>query len=290
MPLKVIYADILLTINLTVDYLVLFGTARLAGIRFSRIKGLFAAMTGAVYSLIVLFNFSGGVLSVTELAVSTLMLIIAFGKRKAGEFFRLLLIFYICGMLFSGFMMLINSVIHAENFFIKSGIVYFEFSAIGIVASGTAAFAITEILRRIFRRGEPDGKFIARIFYSGEHAVLKGFTDTGNFLSDPFTGTPVAVVSAESTERILPEEMLSAIRKNTLSTDFGLRYIPCKTVSGSVLIPAFRPEKVIIENENGTFEPEDILIGISKNVPENTMIIGKNLVLKEKHSVFSEVQ
>ena len=89
---------------------------------------------------------------------------------------------------------------------------------------------------------------------------------------------------------LLKSSVLSAIRKNTLSTDFGLRYIPCKTVSGSVLIPAFRPEKVIIENENGTFEPEDILIGISKNVPENTMIIGKNLVLKEKHSVFSEVQ
>ena len=186
--------------------------------------------------------------------------------------------------------MLINSAVRAENFFVKGGIVYFEFSAMGIVLSGTAAFLLTEILRRIFRRGEPEGVFMAKVYYGGNYAVLKGFTDTGNFLSDPFTGTPVAVVSAESLKKILPERMFSEAQKNGLSTEFGFRYIPCKTVSGSVLIPAFKPEKVVVENKNGSFEAEEILIGISENVPENTLIIGKNIILKEKNSVFSEVQ
>lgn len=57
-----------------------------------------------------------------------------------------------------------------------------------------------------------------------------------------------------------------------------------------MLIPAFRPEKVVIENENGIFEAEEIFIGISENALEDTLIIGKNLVLKEKDSLFSEVQ
>lgn len=288
--MRVIYADILLTINLAVDYLVLFGTARLAGIGFSRLKGLLAASIGALYSLIILFDFSGAVFAVTKLAVSAVMVFIAFGRRKPGEFLRIMLIFYICGILFSGFMMLINSAVRAENFFVKGGIVYFEFSAMGIVLSGTAAFLLTEILRRIFRRGEPEGVFMAKVYYGGNYAVLKGFTDTGNFLSDPFTGTPVAVVSAESLKKILPERMFSEAQKNGLSTEFGFRYIPCKTVSGSVLIPAFKPEKVVVENKNGSFEAEEILIGISENVPENTLIIGKNIILKEKNSVFSEVQ
>jgi hypothetical protein len=58
MPLKVIYADILLVINLAVDYLVLFGTARLAGARFERLRGFLAAVIGAVYSLVIFLDFS----------------------------------------------------------------------------------------------------------------------------------------------------------------------------------------------------------------------------------------
>lgn len=280
--MTVIYADILLVINLTVDYLLLFGTARLGGAKFERLKGLFGAFIGALYSLIILFDMSRSVMMISKLAASAVMVLITFGKRKTGEFIRLLLIFYICGFLFSGFMMLINSFAHADSFFIKGGIVYFELSAMEIVASGTAAFLVTEILRRIFRRGEPEGKFIARIYNGGTSAVLKGFTDTGNMLSDPFTGRPVAVAYPKSIKKILSQT-------EGLSTEKPFRYIPAKTVSGTVLMQAFLPDKVIIENEKGIFEAEDIMIALSENVPENTLIIGKNAVLKEKGKIFTEV-
>ena len=277
-----IYVDILLVINLAVDYLVLFGTARLSGARFIRTRGLFGAILGAFYSLIIFLDLSKIIFVATKLVVSVLMVLITFGKRKASEFLRILAFFYICGFLFSGFMMLINSVTQTNSFFIKGGIVYFEFSALEIVFSGTAAFIVTEILQRLFRKGEPEGTFLAKITCFGKTAVLKGFTDTGNNLSEPISGSPVAVTSPESLEKILPQKMLYEIEKSNLSTEYKLRFIPCKTVSGSMLIPAFRPEKVVISNENGEFEAENIMIAFSKNAPENTLIIGKNIILKEK--------
>ncbi len=289
MPLKIIYADILLVINLAVDYLVLFATARLAGARFVRIKGFLAAGIGAIYSLVILFDFSGVVFAATKLTVSVLMIFVSFGKRKAGEFFRLLLIFYICGFLFSGFMMLINSAVNNESFFVKGGIVYFEFSAMGIVVSVSAAFMITEIFRRILYEKNGKEALFAKVFIGEKYSVLKVLQDTGNNLSDPFSGTPVAVASAESLEKILPEKVVSALKKNDLSTEFGFRYIPCKTISGSMLIPAIKPEKVIVENEGTFFEAEEILIGISENAPEKTLIIGKNAVFSEKDKIISEV-
>ena len=289
MFLRVIYIDILLVINLTVDYLVIFGTARLAGIRFSRIKGLAGALLGSVYSVIILFDLPKAIFIFSKIAVSVLIVLISFGKRKISELLKILLVFYICGFIFSGFMMLVNNIVHADSFFIKSGIVYFEFSAVGIVISGILAFLLTEILRRVFRRGEPEGSFIAKIYYGGKVAVLKGFTDTGNNLSEPISGTPVAVTTADSVKRILPPKMFAAIEKMDLSTEFGLRIVPCKSVSGSVLILAFRPDKTLIINEKGEFETEDIMIAVSENVPENTLIVGKNIILKEKNKIFSEV-
>ena len=285
-----IYADILVTINLAVDYLLLFAAARIAGAEYRRLYGLLGAAVGALYSLIILFDLPAFVLGATRLAVSSLMVLITFGKRNFSEFIRLLFIFYICSFLFSGFMMLINSFLHADSFFAGNGIIYFEFSAVGIVLSGTAAFLVTELLRRLFRRGEPEGTCSIRIFYGGKSAVLKGFTDTGNDLSDPFTGAPVAVCRAASLASVLSKEMLSAENDYTLSTDLGMRLIPCKTVSGNVLIPAFRPDKLILDMNGTRYEAEEILIGLSRYAPENTLILGRNIVLKQAGKGFSEVR
>ena len=287
--MRIIYADILLAINLAVDYLLLFATARIAGLRFERLKGLFGAAIGAVYSLVILFDFSRAVFAVTKLMISAVMLIIAFGKRKAGDFFRLVLIFYICGFIFSGFMMLINSFAKTDSFFVKGGVIYFEFSAMEIVVSGTAAFFVTEILRRLFRHAEPEGICMVKISYGEKSIVLKGFTDTGNSLSEPFSGSPVAVASADSIEKLLPKDMFSEMKKEEVSTDPRIKSVFCSTVSGTVLISAFRPEKFFIENEKGRFVAEDILVAASKNVPDKTIILGKNIVLSEDGKIFSEV-
>ena len=282
--LSVVYVDILIVLNLTIDYLVLFGTARLAGARFERMKGFFAAIIGAVYSLIIFADVSRIFFAATKLAVSAVMVLVVFGKRKAGEFLRLLAVFYICGFLFSGFMMLINSATQTESFFIKGGIVYFDFSATEIVVSAVLAFIVTEILHRIFRRGEPEGTFFAKVFYEGKSSVLKGFTDTGNNLAEPISGTPAAITSPDSVKGILPKNMLCAMETKEMSTENRFCLIPCKTVSGTVLVPAFRPEKLVLINSEGEFEAENVVIALSENAPENMLIIGKNLILKEKIS------
>ncbi len=287
--MKIIYADILLTINLVVDYLVLFASARLAGKSFLRIKGLFGAMIGSVYSLIIFIEIPPMFFAATKFAASAAMIFVTFGKQSFREFVRLITVMYICGFIFSGFMMLINSFAKTESFFIKSGIVYYEFSAFGIVVSCVAALAITEILRRILRRGEPEGNFIAKIYYNGSCAVLKGFTDTGNTLSEPLCGTPVAVAPPKSLEKILSENMLSALKKGEVSTKEKIFAVPCRTVSGSVLMFAFLPDMVVIINGKGEFETEKIMIAVSENAPENTLIIGKNVILKEKGRIISEV-
>ena len=108
--MRIIYADILIVINLAVDYLVLFGTARLAGTQFLRLQALVAAAIGAGYSLCVLFPLPQWVLWLSRLAVSVAMVLICFGKRKVCELVRLLAIFYLCGFVFSGFMLLVSLV------------------------------------------------------------------------------------------------------------------------------------------------------------------------------------
>ena len=69
-----------------------------------------------------------------------------------------------------------------------------------------------------------------------------------------------------------------------------MRLVPCKTVSGNVLIPAFRPDKLILDMNGTRYEAEEILIGLSRYAPENTLILGRNIVLKQAGKGFSEVR
>ena len=287
--MKVIYVDILLTINLAVDYLLLFAVSRLGGARFERLRALFGAAIGSVYSLILFLSLPKAVLVGSRILVSFLMVALAFGKRNMGDRLRLTVIFYIGSFLFSGVLTLLNSVLHADSFFLENGIVYYEFSAWEIVISATAAFLVTELFHRLFHRGEEKKKSIVRIVYRGKTVVLKGFTDTGNLLTEPFSGDPVAVCTPRSLGKLIPEEWLSRLDDLCLSTEIGLKQVPCKTVSGTVLIPAFRPEKLEVGEKGKWWAAEKIWIGLSPYAPENTVLLGKNIIFRKSDKIFSEV-
>lgn len=286
--MKVIYVDILLTVNLAVDYLLLFAVSRLGGAKFSRLRAIFGAAIGSFYSLILFLSLPKWILAVSRILVSFLMVTIAFGKRNFGELVRLTVIFYVGSFLFSGVLTLLNSFLHADSFFSENGIVYYEFSVWEIIISATAAFLVTELFHRLFHRGE-EKRSIVRIVYRGKTAVLKGFTDTGNLLTEPFSGDPVAVCAPRSLGELLPEEWLSRLDDLCLSTELGLKQVPCKTVSGTVLIPAFRPEKLEMEQDGGCWEAEKIWIGLSPYAPEHTVLLGKNVIFRKNDKFFSEV-
>lgn len=288
--MRIIYADILLIINLAVDYLVLFGTARLSGTEFVRLKGLLAAVFGAVYSLCVIFPISDTALWISRIAVSAVMIFICFGKRRFTEFLRLLVIFYICSFVFSGFMLIIGIATQPEAFMLKNGVVYFNLSAWEIIIAACAAFAVTELLRRFFRRGEAEGNCIARVYHGGKCAVINGFVDTGNSLTEPISGIPVAVCRLEDIGRIFDEEMLFAIKEKSLSTEHGIRLVPCSTVSGSVLIPAIRPQRLVAEMNGAELEAEEVMIGFSEFAPKGTLLLGKNIIFKKADKSFTEVR
>ena len=85
--------------------------------------------------------------------------------------------------------------------------------------------------------------------------VLDGLADTGNNLTDTFSGTPVIVCSAAALAPLLdgtPPEQLK-----------GYRLIPCATITAQGLLPLFRPDEVCIRNcTTGKSRRVDAMVGI----------------------------
>ena len=52
-----------------------------------------------------------------------------------------------------------------------------------------------------------------KIFYNGKEEKLKAIIDTGNFLKDPITNTPVIIIEKDGLSEIFPKEILENIKE-----------------------------------------------------------------------------
>ncbi len=274
--MRVIYVDILLALNLIVNYLLLFAAARLSGAVFTGKRGLLGAAIGAIYALVVLVELPAAVLALSKLLVSGIMVGAAFGKRRVTEFLRLMVFFYAAGFAFAGLMLLVQMMLTGSEIFYQNGVVYYEMPAVWIVASASCAFLLVEGVRRLVRHGESEGFFRAEVSFKGKRADVPAMTDTGNSLREPFSGAPVAVCPVRLLEDILPAEFVRAAAEPELGLPEGMRLVPCRTVSGAALLPAFRPDTLFIRQGGRRRQAEFMYIALSSG-EESRMLVGKNM-------------
>lgn len=104
----------------------------------------------------------------------------------------------------------------------------------------------------------------------GTHtAKMRGIADTGNSLTDCFTGKAVVIFGKESLSSI-PEI-------NEPEKLHGYRLLPYATVSGSGIMPVFCPDEIIIKSvSKGTIRSTDAMAGIAEG--ERSAIFSPNLL------------
>ena len=100
------------------------------------------------------------------------------------------------------------------------------------------------------------GEWTVVIRYRGKIVRLEGLADTGNLLTDFFTGLPVVICGREVYSELTGGELSEEIVPD------GMRLIPCSTVSESGLMPIMRPDElIIICGENGERKSAGALVG-----------------------------
>lgn len=253
----VIYADVLLIINLYINYFLVRGAAAVLRRRLSTPRILAAASVGAVGALVVLApEFPFWAVALIKIAVGITVVIVAFGFRKSVDFLIDLLCFLIISFIFAGLMYALWWFAAPFDMVLKNGSAYFNIPLIWLAALTMAAYGITLLIRRVsLRNSGRRGIFPVRIKLGGKFCSLNGLADSGCKLCDVFTGTPVMICSAGAVADILPQNIADYLAGNEVEY---IRLVPCRTVCAQGLIPVFRPDEVLI-GENKA----DILVGVS---------------------------
>ena len=260
-----IYVDILLSINLILNYLLLFLSIRISQAPLRRGRLLLAAAVGALYSLIIFIpHLPASILGLSKPAMCLLMIFIAAPYRGMRPLIKECCLFFGANFLFAGAMLAVWIFLKPNRMFFYNGIVYFHISAPILIAATVLAYLCSELVFFLFRNRTDTRILEVRLGYHGRCAHLRGFVDTGNTLLDPFSGTPVAVVSRKAVRELLSaEEWAFLSQPITVQPPSGIRLIPCHTASSGTMMPVFTPDYLLVEEDGGFVPVGRALIGIS---------------------------
>ena len=251
-----VYADVLIVLNIYVNFFLLRITARLTRSALRTSRCICASVFGSLFSLLILAPPLGvPVMVVIRILSAAAVTRAAFGRTGGRRLAVSTAAFLTANVLLAGAVQAAESWLRPDYLCTGNGFFYVDFSLLLLLAVTAVLYGLVCTAGRIFGR-TARGEWEVVIRCGGSVVRIEGLADTGNLMKDFFTGLPVVIcgkeVYTELTGRELPQD----------SIPVGMRLLPCSTVSESGLIPIMRPDElIIISSETGERKHAGALIG-----------------------------
>ncbi len=267
----VIYIDVLLALNLFVNYFLLLSVAKLLHIMVRRLRILLGAVIGAAFSLLIFLpNFGFIVTFIVKLILGTFLTAITFGFKRKQLFLKTLICFWGANFLFGGVMLLIWINFSPNNMFYNNGVIYMGISPIILILGSLSSYCIVCAINFILsKRVQKERLCKIHIKTYENETILSALIDSGNNLIDPLSGLSVIVCEFSAIARLLPEELYTYFADPISNSDLPeiswknrVRIIPFHAVGASGILGAFLPDSCSVHIK-GTEKEIKALIGVT---------------------------
>ncbi|MBQ3006917.1 MAG: sigma-E processing peptidase SpoIIGA [Clostridia bacterium] len=252
----VIYADILIIINLIVNYLLLRACAMITGHNFKALRLLASSSFGSLSSLMIFIENMPLIANIIiKIILLSLMVFIAFGSGNIKSFIKDISAFFLVNFGFAGIMFALCTTLFPDSAIYKNGIVYFDISIFTLTGGAIICYFTLSIISRFTKSKKPlKSIYSIKITYNGKYAEGKALFDSGNTLCDCFSGKPVIIAE---------KEFISKICDNDITGMKNFRLIPFSTIADSGALPAFLPDKTEIFIDGKWYESNEIYIAVT---------------------------
>lgn len=265
--MRVIYIDILLLLNFYITYFLIVGSSCLLHRKITLKRRISAAAAGAASSLAIFLPALPLLLNLAlKLAASSLIVLSAWGFGGIKSFLGNTAFFFLVNCLYAGVMLGLWLFVCPSGMMYNNGVSYFDIPLWIALAATAAAYFIVRIIRRILdSKNALDKKYTLEIITEKGTVTLSAMADSGNKLTDFFTGLPVIFCDLEKCRQICPNSVLDQFSEKEKEPESikGVRLIPCSTVSGGTMAVCFKPDKILIDNGERKKEAE-ALVGFTE--------------------------
>lgn len=267
---QIIYVDVLLAVNLFVNYFLLLTVAGFFHVSASRLRMVLGAAVGAFGSLMILLPELPALWSVAvKLLLSAVIVLIAFGATSRLFFLRMIGGFYLTSFGFAGLMLGLWYLAAPSGMIMKNSVLYFNVSPLLLLALTVICYGGVSLLNRLTGQRQPTALFcMVTVTAQGKSVRLTAKIDTGNSLKEPFSGYPVIVAEYDCVRELTPSGVQSYLfaqagDRHRQSPQSGLRLVPFRVVGGEGVLPAFRPDEVKIRTAKESIAVSEVYLAVS---------------------------
>lgn len=258
----VVYADILVILNLIVDYFLLSASAAILRIKLPFWRQLAGAAVGALSSLYIFApDFGAFIEIIFRTAVCAVMVLCAFGFRSAKRFLRAIGVLFIATCGFGGIMTAVWTLFKPTGMTVVNSVVYFNISPAVLIGVSVITYMLFMLLQAVFSKTSELAERCEITVTAEEKSItMEGIVDTGNSVKDYLSGSEVIIADSEFVKALLGSDCPD--------TDVRLksryRILPLNTVSGGGTLDGFRCDSAIITDGERTVKLEKPILAVSK--------------------------
>ena len=258
----VIYVDMLVAVNVLIDYFLLLATCKFLQLHAKRVRFLLASFLGGVSALVVLLPKLNLLFSLSiNLLASSIILLVSFGKTPHRYFIKILACFYGISLLFSGVMTVLWFFVFPNGMVVNNGKVYFNISPLLFIALTVVSYTIMRLVYLLTGRHELKRRvYPVTVTVEGRNVELMAMADTGNSLRDTVSRAPVLVAEYAAVEPLIPEDFRPLFQKKGDWKEIDqlgqsgwqsrFHLIPFAAVYANGLLPAFKADKILVKGED----------------------------------------
>ena len=277
---KTIYVDVLISVNLFINYFLLLSVAKILNLKPVRKRLILGAFIGALYSLIILLPPINGIFSVfLKLIMSASIVLLAFKWVSNRLFLKIIMMFYGVNFLFGGIIFCLWYFVMPNVIFMNNNMIYLNLSPLFLVTATFLAYLAIRLINKITGRQNIlnlDCEILIK--FNEKSVILKAKIDTGNTLREPFSGLPVVVVQYKFIEQIVPEPIkeyfcvFNDVHTSAEKISYDVqkfkdfRLVPYKTISETGLLPAFKPTYIKILSKNQDIKKDAYIAVCSEKI------------------------
>ena len=253
----VIYADTLVFLNTAATFLLLLSVRQFSGVKTSIKRMIAAAFLGGAASFVMLLpEINGFLTAFVQIVVSAAVTFCAFFEGSTKRYIR-------CWGLFAGMTFCYGGVMYGISLTFpgvvryRNGFGYIRIGFFGMIAILTSVYLIVCLLKRRFGKGEEQFSYEIEIKRNGMSITGRAVYDSGDFVSDCYTGKPVVICTLSFLKDLLsPEEVIQLERfgktgELTENSTLRPRLLPVKTIGGLRMLPAFSCDQVFVKHDEG---------------------------------------
>lgn len=240
--MTVVYVDILFLINFSVDYIVLYLSMKMLHLRTTKLRMISVSVLMSFYGIwALLYCRSYLLLVVTALLSSGVACEVVFRPRGARKMVQVLVVYYGISAAMGGVTTLLSGIIgrFASG---DEGNLSADYKIIVFTVITLLSTVFIYVGNRLLQHRSGAEYVNATICFQKKREDLILQVDSGNHVTDPFSGKRVVFVSRDIVERLCGISWTDAKHLDTRR-----RVICVNTVAGKRVLPAFNIDKLIVK-------------------------------------------